>query len=100
MTPLKELPSHAKPQSCKEESQVFCVECSIIRCDTLRILCRFATLREALGFFQRTHIMTPLKKANYYREGAKDAKKSQVKLGVLGGFHMVTFLHEETNRFR
>jgi hypothetical protein len=30
--------------------------------------------------------MTPLKKANYYREGAKDAKKSQVKLGVLGGF--------------
>src|SRR3989304_4939025 len=68
-TPLKELRSHArqrptsalwaedmgKPPSRKGESQDFCVERSIIYCNTLRILCCFAPLREALGFFHWSH---------------------------------------------
>ena len=50
----------------KKNLKIFGVECSTIRCNTLRILCRFATarvrvaagrwaLREALGFFQGRH---------------------------------------------
>jgi hypothetical protein len=59
MTLLQELPSHAKPPSRKEESQVFCIESSTIRCNTLRILSGFAPLRATLGFLQCSHIMFP-----------------------------------------